>query len=87
MHMGTHQITVADVDARRSHRTRDHLVRFAEVILIVRAAARAISVDQGRLAATSGPAAALGIVGRRRWDITQIDEVQLSDVHAQFHRR
>ncbi len=63
------------------------LVRLTEVILVVRAASRAIGVDQGRLTATAGPAAALGVVGRRRRDVAQIDEVQLSDVHAQLHGR
>ena len=49
--------------------------------------ARAVGDHQRRLAAAAGPAAALGVVGRRRRHVAQVDGVEVGDVDAQLHRR
>ena len=85
--VGAHQILVAQVDARRGDGTGDHLARLAEEVLVVRAAPRAVGEDQRRLAAAAGPAAALGVVGRRRRHVAQVDDVELGDVDAELHGR
>ncbi len=60
MDMGSHQIAIADVDARRRHETGDHLIRLSEIILVVWAATGAISINQRRLPAAAGPTASYG---------------------------
>ena len=83
----SHQIPIADVDARRRHKTGDHLIRLSEIILVVWAATGAIGIHQCRLPAATGPTTALRIIGRCWRNVAQIDQVQLSYVYAQFHRR
>ena len=59
----------------------------SEVILVVRAPSRAVCVNKRRLPASARPPAALGVVGRRRRHVAEVDDVQLGDVDAQLHRR
>ena len=87
MHVRAHQVPIAQVDPGRGDRARDHLAGSSEVVLVVRAAARAVRVHQRRLAATAGPSAALRIVGRGRRHVAHVDHVQLRNVDAQLHRR
>ncbi len=47
----------------------------------------AVGEDQPRLTLTARPAAALGVVGRRRGNIPQVDQVEIGDVDAQLHGR
>lgn len=84
--VGTNQIAVPDVDPRRCHKSGNHLVRFMEVILIMWAPSGAVGIDEGRLSTASGPATALRVIGRGGRNVAEIDEIQLGDVHAQFHR-
>src|SRR5437660_62660 len=70
--MGAHEVTIAEIDPRRGYRPGYHLVRLAEVILVVWAAARAVGVNKCRLATASGAAAALSIVRRRGRNVAQI---------------
>ena len=81
------QVAIAEVDAGRRYRSGDHPDGLAVEVLIVRAAPRAVGEDQRRLPAATGAPAALSVVGRRGRDVAQVDEVQLLDVDAQFHRR
>jgi hypothetical protein len=67
------QVLVLEVDARRDDRAGDHLARAAEEVLVVRAAGRAVRQDERGLAAATGAAAALRVVGRRRRDVAQVD--------------
>ncbi|OQC03532.1 MAG: hypothetical protein BWX80_02759 [Candidatus Hydrogenedentes bacterium ADurb.Bin101] len=83
--VGTDQVPVAQIDARRRHGAGHHLAGLAEVILVVGAAARAIGIDQGRLSAAPRTAAALGIVGRGRRHVAHVHQVQLGNVHAELH--
>ena len=81
------QVAVAEIDTGRFHRSGDHPCRFAEKVLIVGAAPRAVREDHGRLSAPAGAPAALGLVGRRRRDIAQVDKIELGDIHSEFHCR
>jgi hypothetical protein len=56
-------------------------------ILIMRAADCAVSEDERGLAAAPGASAALRVVGWRRWHVAHINDIELRDVHAKFHRR
>ena len=46
-----------------------------------------IGKNECGLSATSGAAAALGVVGGRRGDVAQTDDFELGDVDTQLHRR
>src|SRR5262249_48986691 len=53
---------------------------------VVGATTRTVCVDQRRLSATSGPAAALGVIGRCWRNVAEVDQVQLCDVYTKLHR-
>ena len=59
----------------------------AEEVLVVAVPARAERVHERGLPAAPGAAGALGVVGRRRRYVAQVDDVQRGDVDAQLHRR
>ena len=85
--VGAHQVAIAQVNPRRGDGAGDHAVGVFEVILVVGAATGAVGINQGGLAATTGTAAALGVVGRGGRDVAQVDDVKLGDVHAELHGR
>ena len=85
--MRTDEVAVAKVDPGRRHAAGNHPDRLTVEVLIVRAASGAVGEYHGRLPASAGASAALRVVGRRRRNVAQIDQVQLLDVDAQFHRR
>ena len=85
--MGAHEVLVGQVQARRCHGASDHQFGALEEVLIMGAKRRTIRKDQGRLATATSPAAALGIVGRRWWNVAQVNDVELCDIHPEFHRR
>ena len=81
------QVAVCEFERRWADDAADHLLRFGEVVLVVRALRRAVGDHQGGLTGTAGSSGTLGIVGRRRRHVSQIDRVQRRDVDAQLHRR
>jgi len=80
-----HEVAVPEIDPGRRHRASHHLCRLPEVVLVVRAPARAIGVYQRRLTATAGPAAPLRVIGRCRRDIAQVHHIELGYVDTKFH--
>jgi len=85
--VGSQQGFVAEVEAGRAHAARDNFFPAAEEVLVVAVERAAIGEDEARLSLTSGPAAALGVVGGRGGYIAEMDQVEVGDVHAQFHGR
>ncbi len=86
MDVGANQVFIGQIEAPGADGAGHHVRRPLEEVLVVGAAGGAIGVDQRRLAAATGPAAALGVVGRRGGDVAHVDRVQLGNVDAQFHR-
>ncbi len=87
MDVGPDQIFVGQVHARWCDGAGDHALRAIEEVLVVRAAGCAVGKDERGLSAPAGAPAALRVVGRRRRNVAQVDDVQLGDVDAQLHRR
>ena len=87
MDVRSDQIPVSEVDTGRRHRSGDHSLGFAVEILVVGAASRAVGEHQCGLSPATRPPAALRVVRRRGRDVAQVDEVQLSDVDPELHRR
>ena len=67
------QIPVGQVEERRRGPRRAPWPRVAEEVLVVRALRGAVGDDQRGLSAAAGPAAPLGVVGRRRRHVAQVD--------------
>jgi hypothetical protein len=86
VHVRPDQLLVAKVKPCRSHRPSHHAVRLTIEILVVRAALAAKGHHKGRLPAPPGAPAALGVIGRGRRYVPQVDHVEVPDVHAQLHR-
>jgi len=84
--MAVDQIAVGKIQGRRAHHAMHHLVGMLEEPLVMRAERRAVGDDQRLLAGTPGTATALGVVGRGRRDIAQVDGVERGNIHAQLHR-
>src|ERR1035438_1794150 len=87
MEMRAHQIFVGKVESRWGDLPANHTIRSLEEILVVWAACRAVREDQRRLTAATRSAAALGVVGRGRWNVPHVDYVQLGNVHAKLDIR
>ena len=65
------QVFVGQVEPRRDDRAGDHVARAAEPVAVVGVAGGAVGQDQRLLAAATGAAGALGVVGRGRRDVAQ----------------
>ena len=87
MNMRPYQILVRQIETWWTHCSGYHEFRVAEEILIVRRASGAVGKYQGGLPAASRSPATLRVVGRRRRNVAKVDCIELSDVHAQLHRR
>ena len=87
VNVGADEVFVGNLGARRQDGSGHHLLRPPEEVAVVRAAGGAVGVDEGRLPASAGTAAALGVVRRGRRYVAQADDVEIGDVHAEFHGR
>ena len=63
-----------------------HQMRLEKEVLIVGVPGRTVSQYECRLATSPSPAAPLGVIGRGRRDVPHVDNVELANVHAEFHR-
>ena len=84
--MRPHERLVGQVETRWPHAAGDHVRAAVEEVLVVAVERAAISEDQAGLALAPSAAAALGVIGRRRRHVAQVNQVEVGDVHAQFHR-
>ena len=87
MQMTFHQVAVGQIQGGGLDDAMHHVGGMVEKPLVMGAQGRAIGDDQGLLAGATGAPAALGIVGRRRGDVAQIDGIQRGDVDPQLHGR
>src|SRR5207244_4707767 len=69
------------------HCSGDHSTRLAEKVLVVLAAFATKRHHQGRLPSSTCASTPLRIVRGRRGHVSEVDYIQVTDVHAQFHRR
>ena len=87
MQMRPHKRLVRQVKPGRAHTSRHHVRPSVEKVLIVTVDGTAVCEHQSRLPLPSGSPAALRVVRRRRWDVSQVHEVEVGNIDAQFHRR
>ena len=83
--MSPQERLICQVETRRPHTPRDHIRATAEEILVVTVERSTIGEDQARLSLAPSAAAALGVIGRGRGDVAQVNQVEVGDVHAQLH--
>src|SRR5271157_6002662 len=87
LHVSPQERFICQVETRGADIPRDHIRATAEEILVVTVERSAISEDQARLSLAPRAAAALGVIGRGRGDVAQVNQVEVGDVHAQLHGR
>ena len=85
--MTVNEILVGQVQRGHAHLAMNHIGNPLEEPLVMRRKRRAISHDEGRLAASSGASGALGVIGRSRRNVAHVDHVQGRDINAKLHRR
>ena len=87
LEMAVDQISVRELEDRRTYLAVDHRLGVAEEVLVVGALRRRVRDDQGGLTAAARASAALGVVRRRGRHVAHVDRVQCRDVDAELHRR
>ncbi len=87
LEVGADQVFVGQIQPRRGHLSRHHVLGAAEVVLVVAVARRAVRGHQRGLTGTARPARALRVVRRGRRYVAHQHGVERGDVHAQLHRR
>ena len=85
--VGPDQVLVREFEARRRDLARDHQPGRRKKYWSCGLPRRAVVEDKVPAAASARAPGSLGIVGRRRWDVPQVDDVELGDVDAELHRR
>ena len=75
MEMALDEVRVRKVDRGRDYDAIDHGTWSLEEILIVRALGGAVGHNQRRLTAAAGTSAALGVIGRCRGHVAQVNDV------------
>ena len=81
------EISVREVEERRTYLAMHHGLRVAEEILIVRALRGGIREHECSLPAATRSTTTLRVVRRRRRNVAQVDGVERRDVDAELHRR
>ncbi|GBD17266.1 hypothetical protein HRbin26_02185 [bacterium HR26] len=87
VHMRLQERRVRQLQPRRAHGAGHQIGAVAEEVAVVAAGAAAEGEDQTGLPLAASAAAALGVVGRRRRHVSEVDEVEVGNVDPQLHRR
>src|SRR5712692_4714855 len=87
MKMSPDQRLVGQIKPGRSHAAGDHFLSTLKKVLVVAVDRPAIGEDQAGLSLSAGPTAPLYVIRRRRGDVAEMDEVEISNINAEFHRR
>src|SRR5438874_2507236 len=80
------EVSIAQLQSCGGNCSRNHQTRLAEEVLVVLPALATKRHYQRRLSATACTSAALRVVRWRGRYVTQMHDIQIAYVHAQFHR-
>ena len=83
--MSADKVLISKVKPWRRYRSGYHVLGSFKEILVVRATRGTVRENERWLPTASCSTTALGIIGRRRWHVAHVDDVELGDINAKLH--